>query len=71
MNKPDNSSQPTENACIESMSMLRIPPERLRQWLNDHRNRLQKSHFELTQTAGRVKKEIAVIDAMLADLTIG
>jgi hypothetical protein len=74
MNEPDNSSQTNEspkNACVVNTTTRTLSAEQLRQFLSDHRNRLQKAHFELVQTAGRMKKEISAIDAVLADLTMG
>lgn len=39
--------------------------------LSDHRNSLRNRCFELRQAANRVEKDIAAIDALLAELTIG
>jgi len=69
MNQPDNSSQTTETPCVENQLALRIAPEQLRRLLIDHRSNLQKRCFEMRQTAMRIEKDIASIDALLAELT--
>lgn len=66
--KPDELEK---TACVVNASVRTIGVEQLRRWLSDHRFRLQKSRFELLQTAARMEKEIATVDAMLADLKIG
>jgi hypothetical protein len=74
MDKTDNSSQlvePRQAACAENPTARIVSPEQLRKLLNDHRNSLRKRCFELRQAAMRMEKDIATVDALLAELTIG
>lgn len=67
-------SQPDEspkNACAQTVDVRTIAPEQLRKLLSDHRNSLRNRCFELRQAAIRMEKDIAAVDALLADLTIG
>jgi len=68
MDKPDDS---TETTCIEKPSTHRIAPEQLRKLLSDHRNKLQETRRNLLWSAAQLKDEIAIIEATLAELTIG
>lgn len=71
MTEPDNSSQNTQNACVETAIVRTLSPEQLRKWLNDRRNAAQKARFDLLVIVKAKEKEIAAYDALLADLTIG
>ncbi len=65
--QPDESEK---TACVVNASVRTIAPEQLRKLLADHRNSLQKRCFELRQSAMRMEKDIASIDALLTELTI-
>ena len=71
MEKPDTSPELPKSACVEKTFVHTIGAEQLRKLLSDHRNSLQKRCFEMKQSAMRIEKDIASIDALLAELTIG
>lgn len=74
MIKHPDSSQIEETAqttCAQTKTLRTIAPEQLRRSLCDHRNSLRETRRALLTEAHKLEREIAAIDAMLADLITG
>ena len=69
MNKPDNSSQPTENTCIEPPVVRTLAIEQLCEWLRARRRFLKKERIAVLTLADKMKQEIADYDKLLDLLT--
>jgi len=63
--------EPQEITCVERVETLRLSPEQLRKFLSDRRNAKERERRTLLEVAARMKQEIATIDELLAELTIG
>lgn len=70
MEQPDSSQnqESQQITCAGEALVDKLSSEQLRKWLNDRRNGLKKERLTLLGAADRLKKEIAAVDQMLADL---
>ena len=69
MNKPDNSSQSTENTCVATPIVRTLATEQLCEWLRARRRFLKKERIAVLGVADRLNQELNDITKLLDLLT--